>query len=193
MVMLRTARTGGRSERVVADTLRATLAELGRVGYAGLRIDEVAQRAGVNKTTVYRRWPTKAALVEAALRAWRLPLAVPDTGTVDGDLAALAAETAERSSAPEKRSLARVFHAELEHPEVAAIAGVLRREAQAPWLQVIQRAVARGELPARTDAALIVDLVWGAMMSRLRVNQVVDKGWLGSVVRIVLSGVRASG
>ena len=52
-------RVGGRSERVVRDVLDASAKELARVGYAALRMDDVAAAAGVNKTTVYRRWPTK--------------------------------------------------------------------------------------------------------------------------------------
>ena len=81
------ARTGGRSERVVRDVLRATIDELARSGYAALRVDDVAARAGVNKTTVYRRWPTKTDLVAAAIRAsagQHEP--VPDTGSARRDL-----------------------------------------------------------------------------------------------------------
>ena len=63
--------------------LSAVLQELSRVGYRGLRIEDVALRAGVNKTTVYRRWPTKIELVRAALvcdSTCRIPH--PDTGTL---------------------------------------------------------------------------------------------------------------
>ena len=56
----------GRGAPVVHAVLEATLDELGLVGYGALSVEQVATRAGVNKTTVYRRWPTKAALVERA-------------------------------------------------------------------------------------------------------------------------------
>jgi AcrR family transcriptional regulator len=190
-MMVGSMRVGGRSERVVADVLKATIAELGRAGYASLRIEDVATRAGVNKTTIYRRWPTKAALVEAALRSWRPPLEAPDTGSIEGDIGALAVDMADRAASPVKRSLARVIHAELDHPEVAAIARALRAEAQRPWLAVIERAVARGDLPAGTDAALVVDVIWGTLLTRLRVDErALDRAWLESVVRLVLQGVR---
>src|SRR5689334_5086908 len=79
------ARVGGRSERVVRDVLTAAVAELARVGYVALRVEDVAAGAGVNKTTVYRRWPTKAALVTAALRTTDEP-ELPETGALRQDL-----------------------------------------------------------------------------------------------------------
>src|ERR1700735_2678167 len=64
----RRQRVGGRSERVVEDVLAPAAKELARRGYASFRIEDVASAAGVNKTTVYRRWPTKADLVCAGIR-----------------------------------------------------------------------------------------------------------------------------
>ena len=61
-----TRRPGGRSARVRSAVLAATLEVLVETGYDGMTVDAVAARAGVHKTTVYRRWPTKAALVAAA-------------------------------------------------------------------------------------------------------------------------------
>ena len=79
------ARAGGRSARVVDDVLNATLAELVRSGYGALRVEDVAHAAGVNKTTVYRRWATKMALVTDALKLERMRTRVdPDTGSLKG-------------------------------------------------------------------------------------------------------------
>ena len=55
-----------RGAPIVRRTLAAAVDELGRVGYVDLRVEDVARRAKVNKTTVYRRWPTKEDLVRAA-------------------------------------------------------------------------------------------------------------------------------
>src|SRR5580658_6994043 len=80
-------RTGGRSARIVADVLRATAEELARVGYTALRMEDVARAAGVNKTTVYRRWPTKVQLVtETMRREHEQRVVAPDTGSVREDL-----------------------------------------------------------------------------------------------------------
>src|SRR5271154_2611054 len=95
-------RLGGRSERVVRDVTRATAAELARVGYEALRVEDVAAQAGVNKTTVYRRWPNKADLVAAVLRnAKGEPDELPDLGSVSADLLALLRGSVARASTSE--------------------------------------------------------------------------------------------
>src|SRR6185295_9319184 len=86
------ARVGGRSERVVRDVLDASAKELARVGYAALRMDDVAAAAGVNKTTVYRRWPTKSDLVRATFESLAQgPIATPAMGSIREDLQSLLA------------------------------------------------------------------------------------------------------
>ncbi len=80
------ARVGGRSARVVSTVLRTTLEVLGERGYAGLRIEDVAAQAGVNKTTIYRRWPTRADLVIAALTTLATPPKAVHSGRLEGDL-----------------------------------------------------------------------------------------------------------
>ena len=78
----RARRPGGRSARVRADVIAATLAELGERGYAALSLDSVARRAGVHKTTLYRRWGTREELVlEAMLERAGEHISVPDTGS----------------------------------------------------------------------------------------------------------------
>src|SRR5262249_36249523 len=115
-------RLGGRSERVVRDVTLATAAELGRGGYAALRVEDVAAQAGVTKPPVHRRWPTKADLVAAALRAVHEPAAdPPDRGRVDLDLLALLEEKVALASTPQGQSIYRMMIQEMDHPEVAAI------------------------------------------------------------------------
>src|SRR5262244_3814918 len=80
---------GGRSEHVVRRVLDAAIVELARSGYAGFRMDEVVAMAEVNKTTIYRRWPSRAALVTALVDRMSKPLRespLPDTGQLERDL-----------------------------------------------------------------------------------------------------------
>jgi AcrR family transcriptional regulator len=79
------------------------MAELARVRFAGLTIEEVAKAAIVNRTTIYRRWPSKGALLLAVLEPGQLFDHDPDTGSLDGDLLALMLLMRETSALPEGR------------------------------------------------------------------------------------------
>lgn len=180
---------------MVQEVLRATATELARAGYAALRVEDVAAQAGVNKTTVYRRWPTKAELVAAALRSKRpLHAEAPDTGSVQGDLMRLLREFVAQWSTPEGRGIARMIMAELDHPEVDALARSLNEEFRAPWYAVLKRAVERGELPAGTDARLVTEMLLSTVRSRLlRLNAQADEEFLTAVVELVLVGAKGRG
>jgi len=141
-------RPGGRSARIVAEVLRATADELARVGYAALRVEDVARRARVNKTTVYRRWPTKMQLVTETLQQERERCVVtPDTGSVREDLRIMLHAFVEQGRTP----LARAWLSELGNTEVRAIMRGFRHHFESEWVRVLARGMARGELPADTS------------------------------------------
>lgn len=189
------ARVGGRSERVVRDVLSAAAKELARAGYAALRMDDVAVAAGVNKTTVYRRWPTKPELVRATIKSLSENGRVtPDLGSVRADLRHLIGEVVARMENPEKRCIARMITAEMDQPEVQELVRTLREEHFVPWKTVIARSIERGELPAGTDARLIVDLVMGAVMGGVvRFQERAEPGYLAAVVELVVTGAEHGG
>jgi AcrR family transcriptional regulator len=173
----------------------ATAAELGRVGYEALRVEDVAAQAGVNKTTIYRRWPSKADLVAAALRAVNEPSGdLPDRGSVDLDLLELLEEKVARASTCEGQSIHRMILQEMDHPEVASITRALRTEWRAPWIAVIERAVARGELPEGSDPELMADMITGPVFQKLtRQREAVDAAYLARVVDMVVLGAKSGG
>ena len=191
----RRPRVGGRSARVVNAVLDAALAELAVKGYAALRVDDVAERAGVNKTTVYRRWPTKADLVGAALATFSDDVAdLPDTGSLRADLLKLLRQRVRFAANPEKRAAARVLTNELDHPEVAAIASTVRELFRRPWVRVVERAIERGEIPSKSDVGLIVDVISSAVSMRLfRWKEVLGDAYLRGVVDLVLQGASNGG
>src|SRR6187402_997198 len=119
-------RVKGRAARVVSDVLIATAEELSRVGYAALRIEDIAARSGVNKTTIYRRWPTKPELVAAALRALTQPPQAPDTGSLRGDLLAHFGILAELSRSHVGSGVLRTLQVERMHPELEPVRKQLR-------------------------------------------------------------------
>ncbi|MBN6052035.1 TetR/AcrR family transcriptional regulator, partial [Nonomuraea sp. RK-328] len=115
----------GRGAKVRAAVHAATLAELVDKGYAALTVEGVAQRAGVHKTTVYRRWKDRESLlVDALAEHMAADVPVPDTGTVEGDLRALARSLVQSYTSPTGRAvLAAMFTGAARLPEIAAAGG----------------------------------------------------------------------
>jgi len=186
-------RVKGRAARVVSDVLVATAEELTRVGYAALRVEDVAARSGVNKTTIYRRWPTKPELVTAAVRAvWQSP-EVPDTGSLRDDFIASLKKTAQFAMSPIGRGLTRVIQLERAHPELEPIALSLRADYRRLREQLVQRGIDREEVPAHTDARFLSDLMSAPIFFRLFTDgESVDGAFIETVVDVVLCGVRQS-
>ena len=189
-------RLGGRSERVVNDVLRATAGEIARVGYGALRVEDVAAIANVNKTTIYRRWPTKPELVAAAVRALAdAPKPLPDSGDLRADLLELLARALRRAATPEGQAVVRMLIHELDHPEVAAVVRTLRAESRKPWLAVLDRAVTRRDLAVGTDTHLVADTILNVLVSR-RVHRKYDQlseAYFVAMIDLVLTGARHGG
>ncbi|MBF6175769.1 TetR/AcrR family transcriptional regulator [Nocardia blacklockiae] len=150
-------RPGGRTARVREQVLDAVRAVLTEHGYDALTVDAVAARAGVHRTTVYRRWHDAGGLIaDIFAAAADLDWQPRDTGSLRGDLAALNQEI--QDSLREEPSIAAALIAVSFRSEAAAAA--LRRLWEDRYTQceiVVERAVARGEIPPGVDArALLV-------------------------------------
>ena len=183
---------GGRSEQVVRRVLDAAIVELARSGYHGFRIDVVASRAAVNKTTIYRRWPSRVALVTGLVDRMRTPLRkspLPDTGAIESDLVEAFTRRFAVSRKTEGRAWARLLE-ERYRPEVEAIIGAAVAERHHEWRSMVTRSIDRGELPPRTDVQLVFDLVRAIVDSR-RSSGRLDKSWLTLAVRTVIAGARS--
>ncbi len=188
-------RTGGRSARVVAEVLGAALQEFAEHGYAGLTVEAVAARAGVNKTTVYRRWPSKAELLAAAFVALRdeEPEA-PDTGSLRDDLLQLLRQVALRMATPIWRALMQSLLLGNSDPELQALMQRMRDTRPAIPPVVIERAIRRRELPPGSGPELIVSALLGPLHVRIiwrRLN--VDERFLRGLINLVVSGAAAGG
>ncbi len=150
-------RPGGRTARIRDQVLEAVRAELTEHGYDALTVDTVAARAGVHRTTVYRRWRDTGGLIaDLFAAAADLDWHPRDTGSLPGDLAALNQEI--QDSFLEKPSIAAALIAVSFRSAEAA--GALRRLWEDRYTQselIVERAIRRGELPPHTDArALLV-------------------------------------
>jgi AcrR family transcriptional regulator len=179
---------------VVSTVLRTTLEMLGQQGYAGLRIEDIAERAGVNKTTIYRRWPTRADLVIAALTNLATPPVAVETGRLACDLRATFMTATTLRATAVGLGVVRALIAERGDPEVDRLLGELRERHRAPARRVLEHARRRGDLPKRIDIELLLDVLTGTINARLRERPgPLDPNWVGRVVRLVLAGAIAPG
>jgi AcrR family transcriptional regulator len=142
--------------------LEATLALFAEVGLQGLSIEAIAERAGVGKTTIYRRWSTKEDIIADALDLFRAEHPIPDTGNIRDDLLFIAQESQTLFNRdPLFSKLVTRFIAEIKaKPEVyrtfyEKMAGPRIRQ----FRQVIERAQQRGELRSDLDATFILYLI----------------------------------
>lgn len=185
----------GRGPKVRGAVLAATLAELSDVGYADLTLEAVARRAGVHKTTVYRRWPDREALVTDAITdhvAAEVP--VPDTGSIDTDLRELARSRIRAMLDPAEQSwmTAALTTDAARLPEVNRIKRRFAEDRFWRAAPVITRAVERGELPAGTDPDEVLKTLIAPILLRLVVTaEPVDETTADQAARIALTAARA--
>ena len=187
-------RPGGRGARVRAAVLEATIAALAESSYDALRIEDVAARAGVNKTTVYRRWPTKAELVtEATLDHSAGAVPLPDTGSLATDLRALARSVAANiGSATGGRMARTMVVAAATSDEVAANAPEFWSMRLGLARTIIDHAVARGELRKDADANVIIESLIGPLYVRLLLTgERITRTFADEVADLVTAGAKA--
>jgi AcrR family transcriptional regulator len=171
--------------------LRATLEELASADYGALSIDNVARRAGVNKTTVYRRWPTKADLVGAALTALTDHMTLgPSAGSLRADLLEIGRRMLNLALSLEGQGLARLGILRGAEPELAGVVSRLRARREQKLEHLLAAAVERGELSKDADLALMLDMLGGLLHVRLFVKAGgVDELVIARAVDVLLHGM----
>jgi AcrR family transcriptional regulator len=183
------SRRGGRSARVRAAVLGATLSLLREEGDA-FGIPQIAARAGVHETSIYRRWGTREALIVDAVQAHigeEIP--IPDTGTLRGDLTAFLEQSITFLASPLGAQLVR---ATAPAPRAAAqdARGMYwsRRLTQIGIL--FERSAERGEIAATADRALAAELLLAPLYFRLLITQApLDAALAGRLADLILHGV----
>ena len=175
-----------------AAALAATMAELAESGYAGLTLDAIAKRAGVHKTTLYRRWGTREELVlESMLARAGEHISVPDTGSLREDLLELASTAAANAATPEVAAMARAVAGE--SPRDGRLAAANRcfwAERLALDGAIVERAIERGEVAAGTDPERVIEALLGPIHLRLLLTgEPVDRPFLEDIVDLVVHGV----
>ncbi|MFF0725242.1 TetR/AcrR family transcriptional regulator [Streptomyces sp. NPDC004134] len=183
-------RTGGRSARVRAAVLQATVDVVLERGADALSIAEVAQRAGVHETSIYRRWGTKSALaLDAVLDRTAADLPTPDTGSLRTDLLALLHDTAAFVRTPLGGLLLRMAVQE-DLAEYEAARDQFWTTRFAVGATVLDRAESRGELRPGVDRRLAFEALTGPLHTRLLLTRApLDDAFLEGTVDLLLTGI----
>jgi AcrR family transcriptional regulator len=153
-----------RGKVLEAAIFEAVLQELAEAGYVNFSIERVATGAGTSKPVIYRRWPTRARLVYAALRANRpgLSFEAPDTGTVRGDVMAILHSVSEMVDELSPEVIFGLIAELLHESDSSLFAGVHERNAKM-MTEILTRGIGRGEIAAEKLtprlATLPLDLV----------------------------------
>lgn len=172
--------------------LRATVELIGETAYAELTVGAIAVRAGTSKPAIYRRWPSKAALVHEAVFPLGAGTELPDTGTLLGDIREMVRRTLAVFSTPAAR---------------AALPGLVGEMAADPALhttllerfgdiivrglgEYLAAAVARGELRADVTATDLAESIAGiTFVALLARGAVPDDAWIERTATLIVRGI----
>jgi AcrR family transcriptional regulator len=149
--------------------LKAALELLGEVGFENMSIEAISARAGVGKTTIYRRYNSKEELVAEAIESIRQDVVIPDTGNFYNDLDELIENAAQITLSPlGRQTIAMIISSAASNSQFAQIYWTKylqpRREA---FASVIERAKMRNEIQVDVDSGLIFDSMSGIMLYAL--------------------------
>ncbi|KUJ68607.1 TetR family transcriptional regulator [Streptomyces albus subsp. albus] len=189
-----TVRPGGRTARTRSAVRDAVLTGLAEHGYPGLTVEYVAEHSGVHKTTLYRRWGGVEELVADALDlAGEDSWTPPDTGTLHGDLRALAHEVVDTFGDPAQAAAPTAFIAAAFQSERAAEGlRAFYAERFARCAPILQRAVERGEVPPGSDAQAVARAVSAPLFFRaLITREPLDAAHADQAATAALAALRA--
>jgi AcrR family transcriptional regulator len=183
-----------RDPRIDDAVLRATVELLAETGYPGLLVSAIAARAGTSKPAIYRRWPSKAHLVHEAVFPIGAATAIPDNGSLSGDLREMVYRTMAFLTTPAARAALPglvgemaadpTLHSALLERFADIFAGGLEA-----WLKA---AVARGEVRGDVTAAELADVIAGVTLLGLLTRATeLDDTWVDRTTTLLLRGISA--
>ncbi|MCW2947287.1 MAG: transcriptional regulator, TetR family [Actinoallomurus sp.] len=181
--------------QITSAIAEAVLDELAEHGYGRLSMEAVAKRAGVGKSALYRRWPSKQDMVISVLSEFSVPLAeIPDTGTLRQDLLATLRALHDWLTHPRIATILPDLTAEAgRNPTLAeAIAVTIGQPRRALGTVTLRRAIDRGELPADLNLELALDLIAAPVYWRLSVRHAtIEPGYLHDLAEHILRALNA--
>ena len=184
-------RPGGRSARVGQAVANATLAVMAEKGIADFTVNDVAARAGVHETSIYRRWGSRENLITETLLGYSEQLIpVPDTGSIRTDLYGLLTAIAEYLSSPVGKALAQALALTGDEPRWHDLRQAFWTTRLQLTRTIIERAVDRNEVPADTDPRFVLETLVAPLSFRAIVTrQPIDDQLCGRLTDVVLDGI----
>lgn len=165
---------------------------LAESGAQALSIADVAARAGVHETSIYRRWGTPQRLIlDALLHRSADLIQIPDTGSLRTDLVELGQSLIAYSTSPVGQALSRMMASSDDDDELSATRREFWDERQHEAHTIVEKAIARGELPDNTTSRHVVEVFISPIHFRLLLTrQPIDNEFLTELAEIAISGVR---
>ena len=156
-----------RTQRSKAVVLAETYRQLSQNGLANVSIDEISRASGVSKTTIYRHWPSRSALLIDACSRLGGTTDAPDTGSLSGDLHALLSGLAEQlQKASWSAVVPSIVDAAERDGDVLAMQIEWHESLMAPFRAAVEQAKARGEVPPSADPRNLIAMTVGALFYR---------------------------
>ncbi len=170
--------------------MEATFGLLYETGVGGFSVDEVARRSGVAKTTIYRHWPSREALVIDACSKITAAQDTPDTGSLEGDLTAILSYVAELLQTANWASvLPSIVDLAEREPQFAEVHSTIQRGHAAPLRVVLQRAIDTGALAAETDIPTTVAGLLGPLFYRRWFSrEPIDHRFVETIIKRAITG-----
>jgi len=181
-----------RVQRSKKAVLTATFQLLSETGLTGVSIDQVSRRSGVAKTTIYRHWPSRSALVLDACSRLKPKSEAPDTGNLKDDVTVLALNLASRlRTARWATVLPSMIDAAERDPELADLHSRMHAEMTTAFRAVIERSQQRGELSRHRRPTEVVAMILGPLFYRRWFSrEPLDEGFVKRVVESAVSGLK---
>ncbi|TDT96673.1 TetR family transcriptional regulator [Azorhizobium sp. AG788] len=185
----RTSIGGRRNPESAAAILDAAAAILAEDGLGGFSIEAVARRAGAGKPTIYRWWPNKAALLIDVYARQKETVLQADTGSLQGDLEDVLSRLFDFWRHTPAGAAFRSIIAEAQSdPEALERLRAFLIERRAYVREIVERGIARGDLPADADGAAIVEMLFGFAWMRLLTGDLGAAGDIPRRVHLILKG-----
>jgi AcrR family transcriptional regulator len=183
-----------RDKRIDSAVLQATVELLAETGYADLSVDVIARQAGTSKPAIYRRWPSKAHLVHEAVFPISDTTALPDTGSLAGDVREMVSRTTAVLTTPAARAALPGLVGEMA-ADLTLHSALLERFGDILSRGLSDRlanAVARGEVRPDATATEVVEVVAGTtFLALLTRGDTLDDSWVDRTAAFITRGIRA--